>query len=759
MDNVTPSWFQEQRFGLFLHLNLASVPAFSPVGEYSDWYWSHMSPTLLPDVVLHPAPMPEVLQHHTAHYGDAPFDDFLGRLDFSAYDGAALAQLAIDAGMRYVVPVVKHHDGFCWFDTALTTRSSMHHGPRRDLVGELALASRSRGLTFGLYYSLLDWAREDYGEDAYVERYLLPQLRELVERYEPAVLWGDGHWGRPPSYWRSEQIVRDYYDAMSERGLEAAVNDRWGSTESDFITFEYDVPAEPPGVPFELCRGIGHSFAWNRAEQQRDHLNGAQIVALLAETVAKGGNLLLNVGLAPDGTVPDLQLQPLLTAGAWVRAHADAIHGSVPFDLWGSRDAVYTVTPGAEGGELVNVMDLACRREAVLTELGGDTTEVLEVQGAADVRVEPGALLLRPQVLPSDGLPPVYRVRLRRRERQRAAVRATPVEVTVDGRRFSSVGEGLAAARPGDVVRVGPGTATGATETFPLQVPAGVVLSGAGAGVTVLDAGASQAVGSAIGGTDSSAALTAVVRLAGPGAGLRDVTVAGAQRESFLMPPVAVLAVDADGVDVSGVHAEAGAVVLRGGHGGRVEGCRLTGAGVRLEGTVDAIVRGSVQGGDRWGTGIAVEGGSGALVVGNDVSDDLTGIAVRAHSGARLIGNDVRTRWWGLHLDSSVGTAVDGGTVRDTMRAVCVTGGSGTVLRGAAVSDCDTGVLAEAGTSGLAVERSWFHGCRIALFLWDCEQPELTGTVVRESREAAAYVGEGLEVHEADLGGAQVLRL
>ena len=145
-------WFDECRYGMFVHSNIATVPAFAPLHEYADWYWAFLEPK--PDVVLHPTcPLPEVVAWHLEHFGDRPFDDFISELTYERFDADWYARLLDDAGMRYAVLVTKHHDGFCWWDTALTTRKH-----KRDVVGELADAVRRQGHVFGCYYSLLDWA-------------------------------------------------------------------------------------------------------------------------------------------------------------------------------------------------------------------------------------------------------------------------------------------------------------------------------------------------------------------------------------------------------------------------------------------------------------------------------------------------------------------------------------------------------------------------------------------------------------------------
>jgi alpha-L-fucosidase len=210
-------WFDECRYGMFVHSNIATVPAFAPLHEYADWYWAFLEPK--PDVVLHPTcPLPEVVAWHREHFGDRPFDDFIPELTYERFDADWYAQLLDDAGMRYAVLVTKHHDGFCWWDTAHTDRKF-----KRDVVAELADAVRARGHVFGCYYSLLDWAHPAYPDQgSYVDAFTRPQIQELIERYDPAVLWGDGHWGHPGAHWRADQIIEDARTA----GSDVLFNDR-----------------------------------------------------------------------------------------------------------------------------------------------------------------------------------------------------------------------------------------------------------------------------------------------------------------------------------------------------------------------------------------------------------------------------------------------------------------------------------------------------------------------------------------------------
>ena len=460
---------------MFVHANIATVPAFAPVHEYADWYWAFLETK--PDMVLHPTcPLPEVVAWHAEHARGHPFDDFVDQLTFDRFDAESYAQLLDDAGMRYLVHVTKHHDGFCWWDTALSQRSSMHLGPKRDVTAELADAVRRRGHVFGCYYSLLDWGHRDYpDEQRYVDAYMRPQIRELVERFEPALLWGDGHWGHSGRHWRSDQVLADARAVAGERGVDLVVNDRWFASEHDYTVYEYDVPDVAPDGRWELCRGLGYSFCVNRNERVEDHLTAAQVVALLVETVAKGGNLLLNVGPNADGTVPELQARILRDAGAWIRAHGEAIHGSTRFDRPGDGQHWYT-----RAGGNVHAFDLSSAAEPRFSGL--DAAQRVRAVDGSDLafRVESGELAVDARAVARDPFGSRYVVELGARERV-TLVEHRPGGAARAGKRYDTITEALSGAAAGDIVDVGPGRYTRTIgETFPLVVPAGVTLRAAG---------------------------------------------------------------------------------------------------------------------------------------------------------------------------------------------------------------------------------------------------------------------------------------
>ena len=727
----TPRWFAQGRFGMFVHANIATVPAFSPVHEYADWYWSHLEPRA--DVALHPtSPLPEVMAWHAENWPGYSFDDFIAHLTFERFDAAEYARLATDSGMRYLVVVTKHHDGFCWWDTALTDRSSVVQGPHRDVVGELADASRSAGLVFGAYYSLLDWSHPAYPDQAgYVDAFMRPQLAELVERYRPSVLWGDGHWGHPAAHWRSDEIVEQYYAAADRLGIDAAVNDRFFASHADFRTYEYEVPERPPTGPWELCRGMGHSFCFNRAEEDDDHLTASQAVALLAEVVAKGGNLLLNVGPKADGTIPDIQARVLREAGEWVRSHAGAIHGSERFAVPGEGTTWYTVTPHAGGsrdgtanGDLrVNAIDLACAPNpcfAGLSLASGSVTAVTGDDGhpVAFSQTDDGLHLLGGPVGPS--LAAVYQVEL---EPSSAPIRLRaergPGRITRNGVDFRTVGAALDGARPGDDVELSEGRYGAPGEVFPIMLPAGVTVRSAPAvarGGAVVDGGGEV-----------------VFKLAGGAVTLAGVTITGGAPGYFLFPPTCVVASGHDHLTVRDCHVQS--ISISGGDGHEICGNVVEGGNIGIMSANRVAVTGNVQSGLRWGTGIEIIGGEGHLVQNNECSEDLCAIRTANTTGARIEGNRYETRWFGIHVKHSTDAVVRGNEARRTMRGVGVEGGAGNVVEGNVAWRCDTGALIERGAIATRVAGNRFDRCRVGVLTWDDEGTVLAGNEIVAPRE------------------------
>lgn len=321
-----PRWFDDAKIGIFIHWGIFSVPAWAPRGRYAEWYPNDMR------IVGGPT-----YEYHRSTYGaDFAYRDFIGMFRAERWDPDEWAQLFRDAGARYVVPVGEHHDGFPLWDTRTTDWNARRMGPRRDIVRELGRATRSLRMRYApSYHQLLNYYAPEYDaphplylSEAYVDQWMLPQLHELIERYEADMLWLDGDWMASAEAFKTKELVAWYYN----RRRDVLVNDRLGQVRSrhgDFYTAEYDYNSDQ-GIEhkWENTRGCGASFGFNRNEPPEDYMTEPELLELLVKSVAYWGNLLLNVGPAADGTINDIQRGLLAAMGRWLDRNGDGIYGT-----------------------------------------------------------------------------------------------------------------------------------------------------------------------------------------------------------------------------------------------------------------------------------------------------------------------------------------------------------------------------------------------------------------------------------------------
>jgi len=383
-----PTWWRDAKLGIFVHWTPASIPAFAPTeGDYGDLVrWSR------PDAFAESPyvewyenslrfPDSSASRHHREVWGDRPYRsfaaDFVAGLDQWDPDGWASCFAA--TGARYVVLVSKHADGWCLWPSSVRNPHLPGWHAERDLVGELAEAVRGHGMRFGLYYSggldstfldapmgsmggvLSAIPRGDY--PAYAEA----QVRELIERYRPSVLWNDIAWPAPgKELW---PLLEHYYRMVPD----GVVNDRWmpwspllsiartaqGRRLIDAVSARQAradgglVPPKPPHFGYrtpeymtfdeiqrtawECVRGMDHSFGYNAQSTEDDFLARDELLWSVTDIVAKGGNLLLNVGpRAVDARIPDEQLERLGWLAGYLPPNGHAVFGTRPWSTPGT---------------------------------------------------------------------------------------------------------------------------------------------------------------------------------------------------------------------------------------------------------------------------------------------------------------------------------------------------------------------------------------------------------------------------------------
>lgn len=353
-----PQWFSNAKFGIFIHWGVYSVPAWGPLPKdgangvyecYAEHYWSRLA-----------GKHPLFMQFHEKNYGaDFTYQDFARDFTCEMYKPDEWAQLFKDAGARYVVLTSKHHDGFAlWPSKFAWNWNAVDVGPHRDILGDLTAAVRKSGLHMGYYYSLLEWYHPLYNKndiDRYVTDHMIPQMKELVTQYQPEIVWTDGEWDYNSDILKSPEFLSWLYNESPVKET-VVVNDRWGketrSKHGGYYTTEYDlihsnnVKGERIMHPWEECRGIGHSFGYNRNENLEDYSSSEQLVHLLIEKVAFGGNLLLNIGPTADGRIPVIMQQRLTDIGNWLKINGEAIYDTHPWTVTSKQDDLYFTVKG-----------------------------------------------------------------------------------------------------------------------------------------------------------------------------------------------------------------------------------------------------------------------------------------------------------------------------------------------------------------------------------------------------------------------------
>ncbi len=326
-----PEWFEDAKFGIFIHWGLYSVPAYTKKGDYAEWYMKQIEDK-----------DSQTRKFHDATYGEKfHYEDFVKGFTAELFDANQWADLFKRSGAKYINLVSKHHDGYCLFKTEHAWNwNSYDVGPHRDFCQELKDALEGTGVKFGVYHSVYEWFHPLYlkNPEEYAVKHLIPMLKELITKYEPYTLFTDGEWDQPSSVWHSTDFLTWLYNESPVKDY-IVPNDRWGketrghlggnfTTEYGFIEENKRIEDIELDRPFEECRGIGRSFGLNRIETTDDYLSAKELLETLCSLVSKGGNFLLNIGPAADGTIPVIMEERLLQMGKWLEVNGDAIYGT-----------------------------------------------------------------------------------------------------------------------------------------------------------------------------------------------------------------------------------------------------------------------------------------------------------------------------------------------------------------------------------------------------------------------------------------------
>ncbi len=357
---TVPAWYEDARFGIFIHWGLYSVPAFM-----NEWYPRNMY-----------IQGSEEFKHHVSTYGPHDrfgYKDFIPMFKAEKFDPAAWAALFKRAGARFVAPVAEHHDGFAMYDCGFSEWNASKMGPRRDIIGELAAAVRREGLVFGLsshraeHWFFMNGGKafnSDVRDPAFSDFYgpavppadpekdmgsldsrpfpdpqhlenWLARTAELVDKYQPQLVWFD--------WWIGHQAFEPYLQRFGayyyNRGAE------WQKG----VAINYKYKAFPEGAAvLDIERGQLKDIrpqlwqndtsvsknSWGYVDNQ-DYKTADAILGDLVDVVSKNGALLLNIGPRPDGTIPEPEVRLLEEIGDWLAVNGEAIYSSRPWKIFG----------------------------------------------------------------------------------------------------------------------------------------------------------------------------------------------------------------------------------------------------------------------------------------------------------------------------------------------------------------------------------------------------------------------------------------
>jgi len=326
----TPDWWMDAKFGIFIHWGVYSVPAYTAPDNYAEWYQNALENN------LHKG---KVRDYHQKNYGNRTYYDLADDFHAELWNPDEWAELFEKAGARYVVLTSKHHDGFCLWPIETASRTwgrpwnSVERGPRRDLVGDLFAALRKTSVKPGLYFSLYEWYNPLWKFDhaRYAREHAMPQLYELVNQYQPWVVWSDGDWDATPETWQSQEFLAWLYSQSPVRDRVVA-NDRWGSGtrfhHAGIYTPEYQPDLDFEDHAWEESRGMGFSYGYNRAENAWNYNSARSLVLHLIDKASRGGNFLLDIGPDAHGMIPPIMQDRLLEIGKWLNINGEAIYGT-----------------------------------------------------------------------------------------------------------------------------------------------------------------------------------------------------------------------------------------------------------------------------------------------------------------------------------------------------------------------------------------------------------------------------------------------
>jgi alpha-L-fucosidase len=343
-----PDWYRDAKFGIFIHWGVYSVPAYG-----SEWYPREMYQQ-----------GSDIFKHHVATYGPQNkfgYKDFIPMFKAEKFDPNQWTELFRKAGARYVVPVAEHHDGFAMYNTTLSKWNAVNMGPKRDIIGELAVAIRKQGLAFGVsshrieHWFFMNGGRKfdsDVNDPKYADFYgpargekdsltteymndWLLRSTELVNKYHPQLVWFDWWIEQPAMEPYRKSFAAFYYNQglAWHKGVVLNYKNKSFPDSAAVLDLERGKLEGIRPLPWQTDDAVGYK-SWGYIDGEK-YKSPQYVVDELTDIVSKNGNLLMNIGPRSDGTIPEEQQQLLLSIGQWLSINGEAIYGTRPWKIFG----------------------------------------------------------------------------------------------------------------------------------------------------------------------------------------------------------------------------------------------------------------------------------------------------------------------------------------------------------------------------------------------------------------------------------------
>jgi len=343
---VIPEWYKDAKLGIYTHWGPYAVPAFG-----GEWYPCHMYRRENP-----------AFQHHRQVWGDQSefgYKDFVPLFQAENWDPDAWGDLFKKAGARFAGPVVEHHDGFPMYNCSFTEWNAVKMGPKRDVVAEQKRAFEAMGMKFiatshraqnARHFAALPGSdRMDPAfqgiyskpferiEDPVDEEFLrdwLNRTKEVVDRYQPDILWFDFGWHRPEFLPYRLELVSYYYNQAEAWGKEVVMNYKdHVFDDAGVYNIERGKLAGIQEAYWQTDTSVS-TRSWGFIEND-DFKSATTLVQDLIDIVSKNGNMLLSLGPRSDGTLPPEVEGLLLAMGKWLEVNGEAIYGTRHWEKYG----------------------------------------------------------------------------------------------------------------------------------------------------------------------------------------------------------------------------------------------------------------------------------------------------------------------------------------------------------------------------------------------------------------------------------------